>query len=63
MKGNWNGHRIQKSLQSFNEGRSAGRLDILYFVDEISDEYLLEFQHDDLCLKKKECYADERNTC
>ena len=62
IKNNWNSHRIRKSLQSSNEGRPAGRPDILYFIGESSSEYLLEFNHDDLRLVKEECCTDERNT-
>ena len=62
IKDNWNSHRIRKSLQSSNEGRPAGRPDILYFVGESSSEYLLEFNLDDLRLVKEECCSDERNT-
>ena len=62
IKDNWNSHRIRKSLQSSNEGRPAGRPDILYFVGESSSEYLLKFNHDDLRLVKEECCSDERNT-
>ena len=61
IKDNWNSHRIRKSLQSSNEGRPAGRPDILYFVGESSSEYLLEFNHDDLRLVKEDCCSDERN--
>ena len=62
IKDNWNSHRIRESLQSSNEGRPAGRPEILYFVGENSSEYLLEFNHDDLRLVKEECCTDERNT-
>ena len=62
IKYNWNSHRIRKSLQSSNEGRPAGRPDILYFVGESSSEYLLEFNHVDLRLVKEACCSDERNT-
>ena len=62
IKDNWNSHRIRKSLESSNEGKPAGRPDILYFVGESSSEYLLEFNHDDLRLVKEECCTDERNT-
>ena len=62
IKDNWNSHRIRKSLQSSNEGRPAGRPDILYFVEESSSEYLFEFNHDDWRLLKEKCCTDERNT-
>ena len=62
IKDNWNSHHIRKSLQSSNEGRPAGRSDILYFVGESYSEYLLEFNHDDLRLVKEECCTGERNT-
>ena len=62
IKDNWNSHHIRKSLQSSNEGRPAGRSDILYFVGESYSEYLLEFNHDDLRLVKEECCTGEGNT-
>ena len=62
IKDNWNSHRIRKSLQSSNEGRPAGRPDILYFVEESSSEYVFEFNHDGSRLLKEECCTDERNT-
>ena len=62
IKDNWNSHRIRKSLKFSNEGRPAGRPNLLYFVGESSSEYLLEFNHDDLRLVKEECCTDERNT-
>ena len=62
IKDNWNSHRIRKSLQSSNESRPDGRLDILYFIGESFSEYLLEFNHNDLRLVKEECCTGERNT-
>ena len=62
IKDNWNSYRVRKSHQSSNEGRPAGRLDILYFVGESSSEYLPEFKHDDLRLVKEQRCTDERNT-
>ena len=35
IKDNWNSHRIRESLQSSNEGRPAGRPEILYFLGKI----------------------------
>ena len=62
IKDNWNSHCIRKSLQSSNESRPDGRLDILYFIGESFSEYLLEFNHNDLRLVKEECCTDKRNT-
>ena len=61
IKEMWNSHRIRKSLNS-NEDRPAGRPDVLYFLHENTDEYLLHFDQDDLALVKNECCTVERNT-
>ena len=62
IKGNQNSHRIRRSLQSTNEGRPAGRMDIHYFVKENSSESLHKSNYDDFCLVKEDCCTDERNT-
>ena len=58
----WNNHSIRRSVHSDRESRSAGRPDVFYFVTDISSEYLLKDDNQDILLVREESCSDENNT-
>ena len=57
-----NNHPICPSLESDRESRPAGRPDVLYFVRDSSNEYLLKHDNQDILLVEEESCSDEKNT-
>ena len=62
IKDCWNNHPIRQWVQLDMEARPTGRPDFFYFVQDISSEYLLKYDNQDIFLFEEEICTDEKNT-